>query len=810
MSISDFLAGGGQVGALMRTHDWASTPMGTPDTWPHSLRAVLSACLNSPMLGAVLWGPELLFLYNDAYIPSLADRHPAALGQPVAEVWGPAWEQVSPAFYQAMQTGEGFAKVDVALPVVRNGKLETTYWNFTATPIRGEDGGIDGLLNQGVEITAQVLAERERDDAERHLRALNARLAASVEQSTQERDRLWRNTQDIQVVIDSAGVFKAVNPAFSAILGWSPDEVLGRELFEFLIAEDAAPTKGALAHAGAATLPIFENRYRHKEGGFRWISWVATPEADLIYASGRHITAEKEQARALRLYETIVQSYTAPICAFDTEFRLIAFNPAHNNEFFRVNGFYTKIGDVFPDLFVPEQRPVMRALMARALTGEAFTVVKEFGNPKLGVPHWEIAYTPLRDEAGKIIGAFHHARDISQKLRAEAELQVAQDALRQAQKMETVGQLTGGLAHDFNNLLTGITGSLEMLQVRVAQGRVGELERYVIAALGAARRAAALTHRLLAFSRRQTLAPKPTDVKQLVLGMEDLIRRTVGPAIALETINAAGLWPSLIDPSQLESAVLNLCINARDAMPDGGKITIETANRWIDERIARDRGVDPGQYISLSVSDTGAGMPASVIEKAFDPFFTTKPIGMGTGLGLSMIYGFAKQSGGSAGIYSEVGKGTTVWICLPRHLGEADTGERSPETTDAASAVNGETVLVVDDEPTVRMLVTEVLSDLGYTALEAPEGAAALKLLNSDLRIDLLVTDVGLPGGMNGRQLADAARGVRSGLKVLFITGFAENAVLSHGHLEPGMHVLTKPFMMEVMANRIRSLIAES
>jgi CheY-like chemotaxis protein len=242
-------------------------------------------------------------------------------------------------------------------------------------------------------------------------------------------------------------------------------------------------------------------------------------------------------------------------------------------------------------------------------------------------------------------------------------------------------------------------------------------------------------------------------------------------------------------------------------MPDGGKITIETANRWMDQRAAEQRGLEPGQYISLSVSDTGTGMPPDIIAKAFDPFFTTKPIGQGTGLGLSMIYGFAKQSGGSTAIYSEVGQGTTVCVYLPRHMGETDSEELNQDVEDGLRAEAGETVLVVDDEPTVRMLVAEVLTDLGYTAIEAPDGAAGLKIVNSDARIDLLVTDVGLPGGMNGRQVADAARSIRPGLKILFITGYAENAVLSHGHLDAGMHVLTKPFAMDALALRIRDLI---
>ena len=404
-----------------------------------------------------------------------------------------------------------------------------------------------------------------------------------------------------------------------------------------------------------------------------------------------------------------------------------------------------------------------------------------------------------------------HLRDLSEanaRLVAEsAQREAVEEALRQSQKMEAVGQLTGGLAHDFNNLLTGITGSLELLQTRVTQGRLKELDRYVNAAQGAARRAAALTHRLLAFSRRQTLEPKPTDINRLVAGMEELIRRTMRPEISIESVAGGGLWTTLVDRSQLENALLNLCINARDAMPGGGKLTIETGNRWLDDRGAKERDIPPGQYVSLCVSDSGTGMTPELIARAFDPFFTTKPIGQGTGLGLSMIYGFVRQSGGQVRIYSEVGQGTMVCLYLPRHLGKAEAADLPVELSDAPRAEPGETVLVVDDEPTVRMLVTEVLGDLGYTAIEAADGPAGLKILQSDVRIDLLVTDVGLPGGMNGRQLADAARVPRPNLKVLFITGYAENAVLSHGHLDPGMQVMTKPFAMEALATRLKDLI---
>jgi PAS domain S-box-containing protein len=517
------------------------------------------------------------------------------------------------------------------------------------------------------------------------LAALNADLERRVASRTAELNRVWRNSRDLLVVIGADGIFQAVNPAWTAILGHAPEDVVGRSFLDFIWPDDADMAQRGLDSAAAQRdLTSFENRYRHRSGTLRWISWNTSAEGDVVYAYGRDVTAEKAQAAAL---------------------------------------------------------------------------------------------------------------------------QQAEEALRQAQKMEAVGQLTGGLAHDFNNLLTGIAGSLELMGSRLAQGRLEGFSRYIAAAQGAASRATALTHRLLAFSRRQTLDPRPTNVNALIGGMEDLIRRTVGPAIRVEVVGAAGLWPTLIDPNQLESALLNLCINARDAMPRGGRITIETANKWMDARMAAERDLPAGQFLSLCVTDTGTGMAPETIARAFEPFFTTKPIGQGTGLGLSMIYGFVRQSGGQVRIYSEVGHGTTVCLYLPRYYGGSAEAEPAGEPASAAPAAEGETVLIVDDEPTVRMLVVEVLEELGYTAIEAADGPAGLAILQSPARIDLLVTDVGLPGGLNGRQLADAARVARPDLKVLFITGYAENAVIGHGHLDPGMHVLTKPFAMDALAGRISAII---
>ncbi len=400
------------------------------------------------------------------------------------------------------------------------------------------------------------------------------------------------------------------------------------------------------------------------------------------------------------------------------------------------------------------------------------------------------------------------------RLRAEAEERGrVEEALRQSHKMEAVGQLTGGLAHDFNNLLTGISGSLELMRTRAEQGRTAELGRYIEAALTLVSRAAALTHRLLAFSRRQTLDPKPTSVNRLIQDMEDLFRRTVGPSIQVETRLADEVWPILCDPNQLESALLNLVINARDAMPGGGRLTIESGNLQRGHpRLPRERVVagdaPVGDCVAVSVADTGTGMPPDVLARAFDPFFTTKPLGQGTGLGLSMIYGFVQQSGGQVQLRSEPGCGTRVTIVLPRHAGMVQDAAEHEAVAEPPAAKAGTVVLVVEDEPAVRMVIRDVLADLGYVVLVAVDGRSGLHILESRTRIDLLLTDIGLPGGMSGRQLAEAARQRRGSLKVLFITGYAEGAVIGSGLLEHGMQVMTKPFRVDMLAARVQGIIS--
>ena len=387
-----------------------------------------------------------------------------------------------------------------------------------------------------------------------------------------------------------------------------------------------------------------------------------------------------------------------------------------------------------------------------------------------------------------------------------AQLRHNEEALRQSQKMEAVGQLTGGIAHDFNNMLTGIIGSLELLRRRVSRGKLDDLDSLIDLGVTSANRAAGLTHRLLAFSRRQSLDSKPVEINQLVTSMGELLQRSINESIKLEMRLTGELWTAEADPNQLESALLNLVINARDAMPNGGSLTVETTNRHLDSVFTAAYGtLKPGDYVELSVNDNGCGIPESVMSRVFDPFFTTKPIGQGTGLGLSMIYGFARQSRGHVTIHSEVGKGTTVSLFLPRFIGEV-VADVISDPAQLPFAQAGETVLIVEDDPAVRLLVSTVLKELGYGFVEAGDADTALPIIESDQRIDLLISDVGLPG-MNGRQLAEIGRQIRPDLKVLFITGYAEHAAVRGGFLDPGMQLITKPFTFELLTAKVREMI---
>ncbi|MGZ3298683.1 MAG: response regulator, partial [Asticcacaulis sp.] len=518
----------------------------------------------------------------------------------------------------------------------------------------------------------------------------------------------------------------------------------------------------------------------------------------------RVATALAEQ----RLLANIVESTDAFIQVVDLDFNWLAINRASADEFEQIFGVRPKAGDNMLDLLkhLPDEQAAVREVWTRALAGEAFTQIDAFGDPGRERRYYEMKFSPLHAEDGRHIGAYQFVFDVTQRLRDQARLQEAEDQLRQAQKMEAVGQLTGGVAHDFNNMLAVVSGSLQLLDRRMSAGNLRE-KRLISSALDAAKRAGSLTQRLLAFSRQQPLQPEILDANKLVLGMSELFRHSLGGEVQLETVLSGGLWRIHADQNQLESVLLNLAVNARDAMSGVGRLTVETSNAHLDQKYAaRELGITPGQYVLIAVTDTGTGMSPDVISKAFDPFFTTKDVGKGTGLGLSQVYGFIKQSGGHVRIYSELGQGTTVKVYLPRYTGPADTSA-THESPDALPLAEGrELILVVDDEPLVRQFSVEALTDLGYRVLEAGSAQAALALLIDRPDIDLLFTDIVMPE-MNGRKLADLVREKRPNLPVIYTTGYTRNAIVHNGVLDAGVELIGKPFTIEELAVRVRQVL---
>ena len=464
----------------------------------------------------------------------------------------------------------------------------------------------------------------------------------------------------------------------------------------------------------------------------------------------------------------------------------------------------SRSGEVIGGLFFGHHRPHMFSERSeRGLTGLAAEAAVAIDNVRLSqATQREITQ---RERAQNALTELNATLE-RQVIERTEQLKRNEETLRQSQKMEAVGQLTGGVAHDFNNLLQVIMGNLDTLQRNMPTDSA-RLQRAMRHAMNGAQRAASLTQRLLAFSRRQPLDPKPIDVNVLVNGISDLVHRTLGEMIAVETVLGAGLWRVEADPGELEAAILNLAVNARDAMPRGGRLTLETGNGHIDEAyVATHTEVVAGQYVVISVSDTGVGMDAQTVAQAFEPFFTTKPVGKGTGLGLSQVYGFVKQSGGHVKIYSELGQGTAVKLYLPRLAGDA-AGETDSETPLNPEAAQEETILVVEDDDDVRAYSADSLRDLGYRVLEAPDGQAALRLLDRHPRVDLLFTDVVLPGGMTGAQIAVQAKALRPSLKVLFTTGYARNAIIHHGRLDKGVQLIVKPFTFTELAAKIRDVL---
>jgi PAS domain S-box-containing protein len=665
-SIPLFLAGGGQMGAMMRAYEWSTSPLGAPKTWSASLGTGVGIMLNSAFPVFAAWGHELTFLYNDLFADILVKKHPDALGRPFQEIWFELWDDIQPLIARALE-GEAIYTEKMPFRMLRRGYEEDTSFTFSYSPLRDENGAIRGLFCTCAETTQQVRADAE-------IRQLAQTLESRVAEATQERDRLWRNTQDIQVVINGQGLFQAVNPAFTAILGWTPDEVLGRSLFDFLVNDDEAPTQQALDDARVDKIPIIENRYRHKDGGFRWISWVAAPEGDQIYASGRHITAEKEQAEALR-----------------------------------------------------------------------------------------------------------HA----------------EDAMRQSQKLEAIGQLTGGVAHDFNNLLTVIRGSVDLLR------RPGLTEerraRYTDAIASTADRAAKLTGQLLAFARRQALKPELFDAGTNLQAMQDIVGTLAGSRVRIEVIISDDPCFIEADPSQFDTAIINMAVNARDAMDGEGSLTFMVAATSRVPAVRSHPAVD-GDYVCVSINDTGHGIAASEIDRIFEPFYTTKSVGQGTGLGLSQVFGFAKQSGGDVTVESTPGVGTTFALYLPRAPAPTSAGET--QVRQVEDGLSGICVLVVEDNAEVGEFATTTLTELGYSTVYAPNAQAAIRELEHDAdRFHIVFSDVIMPG-MSGIELAKLIKMRHPTLPVVLTSGYS-HVLAEEG--SKGFELLHKPYSMEQLSRYLRA-----
>jgi PAS domain S-box-containing protein len=766
----------------------------------------------APSFMAVLRGPEHVFeLANAPFVRLIGQRD--VVGKTVRdalpEVAGQGLFELLDTVYR---TGEPFVGRQMKLVLQTDSAgLEERFVDFVYQPIRGLDGNVSGIFFEGSDVTDRAVA------AERLRIAQSAGGVGTFE---------WFPETGKVVVSDE----------YRRIWGIAPQTEITADLLVSLLDPEDRPLSGPARLARENPLEYAEYRITRPDTGE--VRWIAR-RGEVVR------TAERTPRRFVGVAFDITQRKQIEEQLRDTNERLSAlFNQTAvgigqtdldgtivlaNDRFCEIlgRGREDVLGRHVIDLTHPDDRARSAQMFATLLESAApFFIEKRYLRPD-GSSVWVSNYVSLAKPvqgAPRYVSRIvvditerRHAEEALRELNETLEQRVAEEvsersrteeALRQSQKMEAVGQLTGGIAHDFNNLLQGIIGSLELTRKLIDLGRTGEVDRYLNSAVTSATRAAALTHRLLAFSRRQPLDPKPVKANQVVASMEDLLRRSLSAAIEMELVLAGGLWVTRCDHNQLENAILNLVINARDAMPDGGKLTIETCNAHLDSAdAAHQRDITPGQYVCISVTDTGTGMTPDVIARAFDPFFTTKPTGQGTGLGLSMIYGFARQSEGCVKIDSELGRGTTVKLYLPRYRGTAAEEEVPMERTDAHQSADGEVVLVVEDDHIVRALIVEVLRELGCGTLEASDGASALELLQSERRVDLLVTDIGLPG-LNGRQVADAARERRPDLRVLFMTGYAENAAAASGFLEPGMQLITKPFAMAAIAVRVREMLS--
>jgi len=824
--LSEIFPGDSVMARLMRQWDWSQTALGDPRGWPDGLKIPLRMLLTSRFEMWLGWGPDLLFFYNDAYIPTLGLKHPSMLGKPFREVWAEVYADVADQV-ERVRAGEATWNKALLLLLERRGYPEETYHSFSYSPLYGHGPSVEGIGPSVEGMLCVVSEDTERVISERRidmLRHLGSELVGASDQhavqqavcsvlSTNRRDfpfaLLYLGDERYACTEDAESLLN--EPYLDELWPLQDRAALGKGRIIQLSADAAYPTgewrrppteavmvpvPGAHGQDAFGTLILGLNPHRRNDPN---VMDIARLIAGQISGAMANVGAlQSERRRADRIWSHARDLMV--VVGADGIYRSVS--PAWT----RILGHPVEdvIGHSFREFVLPDDITSTADGLQQAVSDADLTGFENRLRTADGAFRWISWHTAM--EEGLVFG---YGRDITEQKANEAALQTAEEALRQSQKMEAVGQLTGGIAHDFNNLLTGIIGSLDMMQRKLAQDGAADVQRLMSVATASANRAASLTQRLLAFSRRQSLDPKPVDANELVHGMEDLIRRSIGESIDLKIVARADLWPTKCDPNQLESAILNLAINARDAMPDGGQLVIETGHAWIDRHHAKAHQSSAyGDYVVISVIDTGYGMSQEIASKAFDPFFTTKPIGQGTGLGLSMIYGFAQQSNGFTEIESRQEKGTTVRIFLPRDE-EVPRTEIYADADRSDGRLHGEeTVLVVEDEAAVRGFVIDVLHELGYRTREAVDGASGLKLLEENIQdIDLLLTDVGLPGGLNGRQLADAGRALRPDLKVLFMTGYAFNAAVGNNYLEPGMAIITKPFAADKLARSVQNIL---
>jgi PAS domain S-box-containing protein len=620
-------------------------------------------------------------------------------------------------------------------------------------------------------------------------------------------------------LISPEGLVVSWNSGAKRLKGYEPGEIIGKPYATFFSAEDRERGVPQQALETAARVGRFETEgWRVRKDGTRfWALAVIDAVSDrgelIGFAKITRDITERELARQeliasegrfRRLVDAVVDY---AIFQLDPTGIVVTWNAGAQ----RIKGYAASdiVGRHFSAFYSEEDQKAgvpAKALATAAREGryeaEGWRVRKD-GTKFFAL----VVIDAIRNERGDLIGFAKVTRDITERAEAQRILRETQHQLAAAQKMEAVGQLSGGIAHDFNNLLMIVLGNLETAQRHAKSEANPNLMRSIASAMRGAQRASALTSRLLAFSRRQPLDPKPLDVNKFLSGAADFLQRSLGETIDVQAVGAAGIWQIEADPNQLEAALVNLTINARDAMPGGGKVTIEATNTYADEEYCRvNPELSPGQYVLICVSDTGSGMPPDVLSHAFEPFFTTKEIGHGTGLGLSQVYGFVKQSGGHIKIYSEVGQGTTVKIYLPRYTSRVEE-EEEPQAEVLGRGEKGEVILIVEDDRDLRSYMAEVLRGLGYSVLIAPHANAALPILQqSSTHIDLLLTDVVMPG-MNGRELGRLAQELRPNLRVLYMTGYSRNAVVHHGRLDEGVELLQKPITQTHLATRVRDIL---